>query len=81
MAIGAGAMRERPMNEETNPLSVPLAASNSLFRNILPISPLNSKILREFLRNSLIPKDRDKKIFVQYRVDNQVVTNWNSYPS
>ena len=42
MAIGAGAMKD-----ETNPLSVLLDASNSLFWNILPISPLNSKILQK----------------------------------
>jgi len=33
-------------------------ARNSLFRNILPITPLNSKILREFPPNPMIPKDR-----------------------
>jgi hypothetical protein len=58
------------MKDETNPLSVLLDASNSLFRNILHISPLNSKILREFLRNSLIPKDRGQKKILQYRVSN-----------
>ena len=75
MAIGAGAMKD-----ETNPLSVLLDASNSLFRNILHISPLNSKILREFLRNSLIPKDRGAKKILQFHVSNQVVTS-NLYPS
>ncbi len=33
-------------------------ALNSLFRNTLPISPLNPKIWRDFLPNPMIPKDR-----------------------
>jgi hypothetical protein len=33
-------------------------ARNSLFRNILHITPLNSKILREFPPNPMIPIDR-----------------------
>ena len=35
------------------------AAPNSLFRNILRISPLNSEIWREIFCKLLIPKDRD----------------------
>ena len=49
------------MKDETNPLSVLLDASNSLFWNILPISPLNSKILREFFPNPFKLKDFTKK--------------------
>jgi hypothetical protein len=51
------------MKDETNPLSVLLDASNSLFWNILPISPLNSKILREFFPNPFKLKDFTKKKF------------------
>ncbi len=32
--------------------------AKSLFRNTLPISPLNSKIWRDFPPNPMIPKDR-----------------------
>jgi hypothetical protein len=53
--------------EEREPAAEILSEANgsrkSLFRNILHISPLNSKILREFLANSMIPKDRKKKNF------------------
>jgi len=31
---------------------------NSLFRNTLPITPLNPKTWRDFPPNSMIPKDR-----------------------
>jgi hypothetical protein len=34
--------------------------ANSLFRNILPLSPLNPKIWREFLPNPMIPLDRGR---------------------
>jgi hypothetical protein len=37
------------------PFSALFGNRNSLFRNILAISPLNPKILREFLPNSMIP--------------------------
>ncbi len=41
-------------------------AAKSLFRNILHISPLNSKILRDFLRNSMILKDRGTSFFASF---------------
>src|ERR1019366_447097 len=34
--------------------------ANSLFRNILPLSPLNPEIWREFLPNHMIPLDRGR---------------------
>jgi hypothetical protein len=37
-------------------------ARNSLFWNIFHITPLNSKILREFPPNSMIPKDRGEGV-------------------
>jgi hypothetical protein len=46
------------MKGETNTLSVPFDTPKSLFRNIFHITPLNSKILRDFPPNPMIPKDR-----------------------
>jgi hypothetical protein len=46
------------MKDESNTFSVLFDTPKSLFRNILRISPLNSKILRDFTPNPMIPKDR-----------------------
>jgi hypothetical protein len=46
------------MKGEYNTLSVLFNTSKSLFRNILPITPLNSKIFREIPAKSMIPLDR-----------------------
>jgi len=48
---------------ETNTLSVLFGTRNSLFRNILRISHLNSKIWRDFSSNSMILKDRGESFF------------------
>jgi len=68
----------RPVHQD-GPRSCPKVVSalfdnrKSLFRKILPISPLNLKILREFSPKSKILKGRDKKKFVKWRYSNQVV--------
>ncbi len=53
MATGAGATKS-----DTSTLSVSFFTPKSLFRNIFHITPLNSKILRDFMPNPMIPKDR-----------------------
>src|ERR1019366_8308821 len=67
------------MKGETNTLSVPFDTPKSLFRNIFHISPLNSKILRDFPPNPMIPIDRGGG-YPQYQLVNSrespVVFHW-----
>ena len=53
MAAGVEAMKSG-----TNPQLGLYDAANSLFRNILHISPFNPKIWRDFPPNPMIPIDR-----------------------
>jgi len=62
------------MKGETNKSSVLFDTPKSLFRNILPVSPLNSKILRDFSCNSMIPKDREGRFFLDSLVNTYILT-------